>query len=374
MTAQVVNDETNDLAPTCDNIQVNKGKTLERRFPPLEGDKLKWFPRDVLPEEIPAIDISKVETKEELEQFLVDIRKSGLFYIVNHGVPEEVSINVYNAFREFISTTTEEERMKYYTDTHFQNGGYVPFQGSSIAGGNMGKTQKDHVVKYFWRGPEVVNRTPCEEFTKAHDAHHTETANVAEKVIRTIFRALKLRFPDFDSAEYESNICQKKMFFTNRIYPQVEQSDEEELTHRLVPHLDTSFITLANQVPADNGFQGLFVETGDGKKVPVPGIRNSYLVFIGQSLSFLTKNYLPSALHGVDKPPKEMFEGSERASLISFYEPAEIMIPSKHINPNPDETTDSCPFFDGIGLSPNDPEGTTWDFVKNKFITGYYAD
>jgi len=373
MTAQVVSNNSNKVVPIDDHIQVNKGINLEVQLPPLEADKLNWDSMDSLPENIPAIDISKVETKEDLEQFLVDIRKSGLFYIVNHGVPEEVSINVYNAFREFVSTTPEEERKKYYTDQHFQNGGYIPFAGTSIDGGNLKKVQKDHVVKYFWRGPTVNNRTPFEEFTKAHDAHHAETFNLANKVIHTIFRALKLRFPDFDVEEYNAVYKSRKMFFTNRTYPQVENS-EGELTHRLVPHKDTSFITVANQVPADNGFRGLFVETGDGKKVAVPGIRNAYLVFIGQSLSYLTKNYLPAVLHGVDKPPNEMFEGSERSSLISFYEPPEIMIPSKQINPNPDETTDSCPFFNGIGLSVDDPEGTTWQFVKAAFTAGYYAN
>jgi len=314
-----------------------------------------------------------------LEQFLVDIRKSGRFYVVNHGVSEEVSINVYNAFRESISTTTtEEERKKYYTDTHFQNGGYVPFQGSSVRGSYVvekgEKVQKDHVVKYFWRGPEVVNRTPSDKFTKAHNDHHTETFNVAEKVITTTFEALKLRFPDFDPMEYEDTINSKKMFFTNRIYPEVEKANEEKITHRVVPHYDTSFISLANQVPADNRFQGLYVETADEKKVPVPGIRNSYLVFIGQSLSFLTKNYLPAVYHGVDKPPKEIYEGSERSSVISFYEPAEIIKPSKNINPNPDEVfTDCCPLYDKMGLDVNDPEGTKWSIVRDHFTKGYYA-
>lgn len=357
-------------------VQKNKGKALDIKFPPLDPDKLKWCSESEIPaEHIPMIDISKINTEEELKQFLCDIRKSGLFYIVNHGVKEEVPIAAYNNFRRFMSITTEDERMQYYTDPTFRNGGYVPFQGSSIQGGNLGKIQKDHVVKYFWRGAHVVNRAIDNEFVLAFDRHHEETSKVAAMVMSKIMAALKTRFPDFQEDDFEGAIDKKRMFFNNRIYPQTDPSDEEDLDHRLVPHLDTSFITLANQIPADNEFQGLFIITGDGEKVSVPPVRNAYLVFIGQGLSFLTKNYLPSALHGVDKPPLRLWEGSERSSLISFYEPPERLVPSPHIHPNQGETTDSCPFYEGVGLDINDDKvGSTWTYVKNKFCEGFYAD
>lgn len=165
---------------------------------------------------------------------------------------------------------------------------------------------------------------------------------------------LNLRFPDLDPAEFENTINLEKTIFTSRIYPQHEQSDEEVITHRLVPHLDTSLVILENQMTAHCSFQVLFGETGDDQKIPVPGIRNDYLVFIGQSFSFLTKNYLPSVLHVVDKPSEQFLEGSRRSSLITLYEPVAIIIPFKNVNPHHDETTVSCLFVDSIGLNVND--------------------
>nr|A0A4D6IA61.1 RecName: Full=Alpha-ketoglutarate dependent kainoid synthase; Short=Alpha-KG dependent kainoid synthase; AltName: Full=Kainic acid biosynthesis cluster protein C; Short=DsKabC [Digenea simplex]QCC62383.1 KabC [Digenea simplex] len=338
-------------------------------FAPLEADKLNWYPRSALPPEIPAIDLNKVNTEEELAQFLVDIRKSGLFYIVDHGIPEEISIGCYNAFREFCNLP-EEAREKYNTDESFKSGGYVPFKGTSIGGGNLFERQKDFVVKFFWRGPSVVNRSPNDRFAEFHDEHHRKTAELAEKIITTILKALKTRFPEFHPDELKDNINVRNMFFSNRIYPEAPPDDGEKADYRLVPHRDLSFITLANQVPANNGFKGLFILTGDGEKIPVPPIRNSYLVFIGQGLSYLTNKYLPAALHGVDFPDNTNFEGSERASLISFYEPNDYMMPSKNINPLPEEIFEkSCTFYDDVGVG---RAGTTYNYVRYKFHEGYY--
>nr|QCC62372.1 KabC [Rhodophysema elegans]QCC62374.1 KabC [Palmaria hecatensis] len=350
-------------------MAVYNGVSQAFDFAPLDADSLNWCPQSSLPPEIPAIDLGKVNTRAELAQFLIDIRRSGLFYVVNHGVPEELSIGCYNLFRRFCNIP-EEERAKYSTDHHFVNGGYMPYKSSSIGKANMGKDQKDFVVKYFWRGPRVENRTPTAEFKKYHDEYHRRTSGVADTVIEKIMQALATRFPDFDPDEYKENTNSHHMFFSNRLYPENEPEKGENVEYRLVPHRDLSLVTLAHQIPADNGYQGLFVLTGDGKKVPVPPIRNSYLVFLGQALSYLTNKYLPAGLHGVDFPEKNSFEGSERSSLISFYEPHDRMMPSKALTPKEDEVFDrSCSFFDDIGV---DTSGTTYMYVKNKFHEGYY--
>lgn len=346
-----------------------KGVATSFNFPPLVADKLRWYPRSALPSEIPAIDLNKVNTEEELANFLTDIRRSGLFYVVDHDVSEHISIGCYNEFREFCNLP-EEKREEYNTDCSFVNGGYIPFKGTSIGGGNKGERQKDFVVKYFWRGPSVVNRSPSDQFTAFHDEHHRKTADLAGKIISTILKALKTRFPEFDPNELENNIDVRNMFFSNRIYPEIPPEEGENVQYRLVPHRDLSFITLANQVPANNGFKGLFVVTSEGEKVPVPPIRNAYLVFLGQCFSYLTNKYLPAALHGVDFPGQGNLEGSERASLISFYEPHDRMIPSKNINPSREEQFDrACSFFDDIGVDEN---GTDYEYVKKKFHQGYY--
>nr|UJI64976.1 RadC3 [Chondria armata] len=346
-----------------------KGTELNLDFNPLEVEKLNWYPRSSLPPQIPAIDLNKINTKEELGQFLDDIRKSGLFYIINHGIPEDVSMRCYNSFRKFCNLP-EETRRKYNTDETFENGGYMPFKGTSVGGGNLFEKNKDFVVKYFWRGPAVLNRSPDPDFQRNHDEHHKRTAELAEKITNTILKALRTRFPNFDPEELNHNINPRNMFFSNRIYPEIPPEDGENAKFRLVPHRDVSFITLANQLPAQNGFKGLFIVTGDYEKVYVPPIRNSYLIFIGQGLSYLTNKFLPSVLHGVDFPGKENFEGSERSSLISFYEPDDKMMPSMNINPTKDEICEgSCKFYDDVGADKN---GTTFTYVKYKFTHGYY--
>nr|QCC62378.1 KabC [Grateloupia filicina] len=338
-------------------------------FAPVKADELKWYPRSALPPEIPVIDLNNVNTEEELAQFLVDIRKSGLFYVVNHDIPEEISIQTYNEFREFCKLP-EEARQKYNTDRCFFNGGYVPFKATSINGGNKNKQQRDFVVKFFWRGPHVVNRSPNERFAKWHHQYHTRTAELGEKVMTTIAKALKTRFPDFDPAELEDNVNPHNMIFSNRIYPEFPPSEGEDAEYRLTPHRDISYITLVNQTPANNGFKALFIVTGDGERVYVPPIRNSYLVFIGQSLSYLTNKYLPAALHGVAFPDGNL-EGCERASLVSFYEPYDRMVPSKNIKPTAEEIAPkSCSFYDSIGC---DKTGTTFTDVRAKFHSGYYV-
>lgn len=87
-------------------------------------------------------------------------------------------------------------------------------------------------------------------------------------------------------------------------------------------------------------------------------------------MSYLTNKYIPSAYHGVGFPDNNNFIGSERASLISLYEPHDRMKPPKSITPLPEECfEESCSFFDDIGA---DETGTTYSYVRRKYHEGYY--
>ena len=278
------------------------------------------LPEDLADEEIPTLDISPFLAGEDgaLETLAAELRYAqenvGFYFIINHGVPQELLTRTTNNLIRFFDLPDETKRS-------FPN--YVPPLSTIYVSSTVNENTKpdlnemlrmvrerpaDHPAIKAGLTSHGPNHWPDEDLLpgwKAEMLEYYDTMeNLGARMLPLYARALDM------PADYFDGLFDDPVWTTrNQHYAAVEA---EENQFGIAPHRDHGFLTLLPV--ADEA--GLQIGKADGTWLPVSNIEGAIIVNTGEYLNRWTNGRFMATPHRVI-PPK-----NDRYSLAFFYNPS----------------------------------------------------
>ncbi|WCJ25841.1 2-oxoglutarate (2OG) and Fe(II)-dependent oxygenase superfamily protein [Euphorbia peplus] len=235
----------------------------------------------------------------------------GFFYIVNHGVEEELVAMVFDQSKKFFSLPLD-DKMKLLRKEHR---GYSPLYAENL---NPSIRSVGDSKESFYVGPlqhTSLNQWPSEEvlpsWRPTMEAYYSKTLSAGRRLISLIALALNL---DQDYFEKIGALDGPEAFFRLLHYPGELGHTEEEIFGASA-HSDYGMVTLL----VTDGVPGLQVCREKFKEPQiwedVLPLRGAFIVNIGDMMERWTNGMFRSTLHRV------MPTGQERYSLAFFFDP-----------------------------------------------------
>jgi isopenicillin N synthase-like dioxygenase len=240
----------------------------------------------------------------------------GFFYIINHGVPQQVIDEAAEAARRFFAFPVETKRRAAVNARHrgFNSLGDATMYGAKrpdykeffSIGLELPDNDPDVLAGQALRGP---NNWPdfMPSLRSALYSYYEAIGACGADLLRAVAAGLGID-EHFFAPRYA-----KRMQRTQMVYypPQPPQSDEEQFG--VAPHTDYGCITLLWQ----DDVGGLQVrEIAHGTWIDAPPVAGSFVVNVGDLLARWTNDRFRSTLHRVINA-----SGRERYSIATFYDP-----------------------------------------------------
>lgn len=274
---------------------------------------------------LPVLDLSILAPGgDRAQQFLDDLRAAthevGFFYLVGHGVPQELMDTMITAARQFFALPDDDKlAIENVLSPHFR--GYTRVGGERTQGRADWREQIDIGPERAavapgpgvpdWERMEGPNQWPSAmpELRPLVDRWHAEMMRVSRELLHAWALALGQQEDVFDTAFADRPSTLLKIIR----YP--GRADDAEVAGQGVgSHKDAGVLTLLLVEP---GTAGLQVEHPQGW-IDAPPLRGAFVVNIGELLEVATNGYLKATVHRVLSPEP----GTDRISVPFFYNPA----------------------------------------------------
>ncbi|CAM8987021.1 hypothetical protein QQ045_006561 [Rhodiola kirilowii] len=276
---------------------------------------------------LPIIDLSSPDEEYTAKSIRQACMEYGFFYLVNHGVDEELLDRVFMESRKFFSLPLD-EKMKLTRKFHR---GYTPLYAENL---NPSASYRGDSKESFYIGPLKddsvqckLNQWPSQDVVPSWrctiETYYTRVLDAGKRLMSIIALALNM---DKDFFSKVGAIDEPNAFLRLLHYPGELEASNDEI-YGASAHSDYGMITLL----ATDGVDGLQV-CRDKASHPqiwedVLSLKGAFIVNIGDILERWTNCLFRSTLHRV------MPTGHERYSLAFF------------LDPNPDcmvECLESC--------------------------------
>ncbi|XWS49132.1 hypothetical protein CRYUN_Cryun13aG0137400 [Craigia yunnanensis] len=260
--------------------------------------------------QLPIIDLSSPYRLSNANSIRQACTEHGFFYIVNHGVEEELLKKVFEQSCKFFSLPIE-EKMK-FAKKNLR--GYTALYAEKL---DTSLSTKGDPKESYYIGPlaDHLNQWPLEEdlpsWRSTMETYYKKVLSAGTKLISLIALALKL---DEDFFEKVGALNEPLAFTRILHYPgDLESSSEEK--YGASAHSDYGMITLL----VTDGVPGLQVCREKSKQPQVwedvPSMSGAFIVNIGDMMERWTNCLFRSTLHRVLPP------GHERYSVAFFISP-----------------------------------------------------
>ena len=274
-------------------------------------------PRAAARHEVPVLDLTNLVRGGPLQDLASEMRRAcetiGFFYVANHGVPQAVIDNVFDATRRYFSLPLA-SRMPHKMDDRFRRG-YMPYGVNQHPGYTPDlKESYDLGLDLPLSDPDVIARRPlhapnwwpeeCPWLRDAAMAYFDGTVGLGKRLLRLL--ALSLRLPE----EYFLQWCNKHMAQTRLIHYPPQPPVTEGQDWGVAPHTDYGLLTLLTQDPIG----GLEVQKRDGEWVSAPWIEGTFVINLGDLCKVWTNDIYTSTMHRVVNR-----SGKERYSIPTFF-------------------------------------------------------
>lgn len=300
---------------------------------------------------LPVIDLSLLDgSPDDQRRFRDELRAAthdvGFFYLVGHGVPDDLWARMFDTARDFFALPEEQKlAIENVNSPHFR--GYTRTGGERTLGKVDWREQIDigaeraavpagEGVEDFWilDGPNLWPEQLPQLRVDAEEWMALLT-DVSTRLLRAWAESLGASPDVFDEA-FAANPSPNMKIVR---YPGI---DAEEPAQGVGAHKDLGVLTL---LAVEEGKAGLQVEK-DGDWIDAPPIDKAFVVNIGELLEIATDGYLKATNHRVISPKA----GTERISIPYFHGPAlDAVIPTIEL---PAELAAEAP---GVELDPNNP-------------------
>lgn len=265
--------------------------------------------------------------REEFVENLGDqCHRVGLFYVKNHGIPQELCDSMLAVARQFFDLPISvKNEIDYTASSQFR--GYMKIGVENTAGlvdfreqiefgpeENAETNMGENIDSIFMRlrGPNQWPPAACIPEFRSIAMEFMEQMNVfSMHLMQALALSLGLDQDFFDSTFLPHPHYQMKV----ARYPprSTEDGDAEVGTFGVGPHSDTGFLSLLLQ----DGVGGLQAQTVDGLWVDVPPIEGTLVVNLGEMLQLATHGYYLATVHRVLSLPGTR----SRYSIPFFFNP-----------------------------------------------------
>ena len=250
--------------------------------------------------EIPVIDVSALfdNDKAGMQAAAIQIREAceriGFFYIVNHGVDQRVIDNVFRESKRFFSQPDSfKQRILFDKNDHGYKGpgniaipGYPPDLKEVLDFGvELPVDHPDVVSGKPLHGPNQW--PPLPGFRKTLMAYYHAVSSVGYKMLRLFALSLDLDEAFFLPFHDNPMITWRIM----RYFP----GDYAKGQHGTAPHSDFGTLTLL----AQDDLGGLEIYSRDGEWIQAPHIAGSFVINVGDLMSYWTNDRFTSTPHRV---------------------------------------------------------------------------
>ena len=244
----------------------------------------------------------------------------GFLALKGHFLEERLQEDLYREIKEFFALPTATKEA-YEIEGGGGQRGYTGF-GEEHA---EGRTTGD--LKEFWHFGQDLNAHPnlkgiYPDNIQVKELHHFNTVGnqvfkKLEKTAEVLLQAIAL-YLGLDELYFNPYIQEGNSILRAIHYPPITQAPEE--AERAAAHGDINLITLL--MGSQGG--GLQVLNRNEKWIDAVAAPDELMINIGDMLSRLTNNHLPSTIHRVVNPPQEEW-GKARFSLPFFMHPVPKM-------------------------------------------------
>ncbi|CAN8254969.1 unnamed protein product [Cochlearia groenlandica] len=247
----------------------------------------------------------------------------GFFYVINHGLSEELKEEAFDQSKKFFALPLE-EKMKVLRNK--KNRGYSPILDQILDPENQ--VNGDYKESFFigiegpkddphgddkpfyspntWPNPDILPG-----WRETMEKYHQEALRVCKAIARILARALELDANYFDKPEMLGN-----PIAVMRLLHYEGKSDPSKGIYACGAHSDYGMLTLL----ATDGVMGLQIckdkDVKPRKWEYVPSIKGAYIVNIGDLLERWSNGLFKSTLHRV------LGNGQDRYSIPFFVEPS----------------------------------------------------
>ncbi|OMO59607.1 Isopenicillin N synthase [Corchorus capsularis] len=261
--------------------------------------------------QLPIIDLSSTDRISNSNSIRQACMEHGFFYVVNHGVEEELIDKVFEHTSKFFSLPIE-EKMNFALKN---NRGYVPlYAGKADTSSSSAKGDCKEDL-YFGPPADGLNLWPFEEdqpsWRSTIETYHEKVLSAGNKLLSLVALALKLEEDFFHKVDA---LNESLLVLALTQYPGIYE------IYGGSAHSDYGTLTLL----MTNGVPGLQV-CRDKSKHPqvwedVPSIKGAFIVNIGDMMERWTNCLFRSTLHRVLSPKQD------RYSVVFFMNPGKDCI------------------------------------------------
>ena len=274
---------------------------------------------------LPLLDLSQLSAGDADAQYFLDglrtaTHEVGFFYLVGHGVPQELMDTMITAARQFFALPESDKlAIENVQSPHFR--GYTRVGGERTQGKADWREQIDIGPERptvepgpgvpDWERMEGPNQWPAAmpELRPLVELWDAEMMRVSRELLHAWALALGQPADVFDAAFADRPSTLLKIV---RYPGRPEGADAAG--QGVGSHKDAGVLTLLLVEP---GTAGLQVEHPQGW-IDAPPMRGAFVVNIGELLEVATNGYLKATVHRVLSPEP----GTDRISVPFFYNPA----------------------------------------------------
>ncbi|MFI7588826.1 isopenicillin N synthase family dioxygenase [Spongisporangium articulatum] len=270
---------------------------------------------------LPILDLSQLDAGEAAATSFRDALREathhvGFFYLVGHGIPDDVTVRAFAAAERFFALPLEEKTaVQMLNSPHFR--GYTRTGGEFTQGrvdwreqidlGPDREAVDDGGAPAFMRlqGP---NQWPAAqpELREVFTDWAQRCSEVAIRLMRSWALALGSPQDVFDAAFAPDPSYLMKLIR----YPGRAEEDGQGVG----AHKDTGVLTLLMVEPGKDGLQVGYEEGW----IDAPAVPGAFVVNIGELMEHATGGYLKATVHRVVSPPLDQ----TRVSIPFFFNPA----------------------------------------------------
>uniref|UniRef100_A0A0D6QYU0 Fe2OG dioxygenase domain-containing protein n=1 Tax=Araucaria cunninghamii TaxID=56994 RepID=A0A0D6QYU0_ARACU len=268
------------------------------------------------------IDLSSPDLNKSASLIRQSCVDSGFFYVINHGISQELFDELFHESRKFFELPLE-EKMKVIRNQNFR--GYTPLQHEML---DPSKQTKGDCKEGYYIGVEVAQDDPratkrfagpnvwpspdlLPGWRQTMEKYHQEALNVGRKVARLIALALYLDASFFDKPK----ILEDPIALLRLLHYVDETSNPELGIYGAGAHSDFGLLTLL----VTDEVSGLQIcknkDAQPQKWEDVHPLKGAIIVNIGDMLERWSNNIFRSTMHRV------ILSGKERYSVAYFLEP-----------------------------------------------------
>ncbi|EOA26018.1 hypothetical protein CARUB_v10019424mg [Capsella rubella] len=242
----------------------------------------------------------------------------GFFYVVNHGISEELKEEAFEQSKKFFALPLE-EKMKVLRNEKYR--GYAPFHDSLLDPKNQVRGDYKECFTIGMEGPKDglhedgpnnwPNPNVLPGWQETMEKYYQEALRVCKSIARIMALALDLDEDYFDTLEMLGNPI-ADMFLVHY----EGMSDPSKGIYACGAHSDFGMMSLL----ATDGVTGLQIcrhkDVKPEKWEYIPSIKGAYIVNIGDLLERWSNGYFKSTLHRV------LGNGLDRYSIPLFLKPS----------------------------------------------------